>query len=64
MNTVPDKVKQLVSAQLFHDRKQNEERSHMNQDQKDILQKDERFRPTRSFDNIYGKRLFIYWAEL
>jgi isocitrate lyase len=28
-NTVPDKVKQLVSAQMFHDRKQNEERERM-----------------------------------
>ncbi len=29
MNTVPDKVMQLVKAQLLHDRKQNEERSRM-----------------------------------
>ena len=26
MNTVPDKVNQLVKAQLLHDRKQNEDR--------------------------------------
>lgn len=33
MNTVPDKVMQLVKAQLFHDRKQNEERSNMTPEQ-------------------------------
>jgi isocitrate lyase len=33
MNTVPDKVMQLVKAQLFHDRKQNEERSHFSPQQ-------------------------------
>lgn len=39
MNTVPDKVKQLVSAQLFHDRKQNEERSHFTKEQKEKIKK-------------------------
>jgi len=39
MNTVPDKVKQLVSAQLFHDRKQNEERSHFSSEQKEKTMK-------------------------
>ncbi|KAM6492308.1 isocitrate lyase icl [Amanita muscaria] len=31
-NTVPNKVEQLFMAQLFHDRKQREERSHMAED--------------------------------
>ena len=35
MNTVPDKVKQLVSAQLFHDRRQNDERAHMTPEQRE-----------------------------
>lgn len=34
MNTVPDKVKQFVTAQLFHDRKQNEERAGMTAEQR------------------------------
>lgn len=32
MNTVPDKVNQLVKSQMLHDRKQNEERSRMKKD--------------------------------
>jgi len=39
MSTVPDKVKQLVSAQLFHDRKQNDERAHLTSQQRDKTKK-------------------------
>jgi isocitrate lyase len=35
MSTVPDKVMQLVKAQLFHDRKQNEERFNMTAEQRE-----------------------------
>lgn len=34
MSTVPDKVKQLVNAQLFHDRKQNDERANLTPEQR------------------------------
>jgi isocitrate lyase len=34
-NTVPDKVNQIVKAQLFHDRRQNEDRSEMTPEQKE-----------------------------
>jgi isocitrate lyase len=39
MSTVPDKVKQLVTAQLFHDRKQNDERYHMTPEQREKTKK-------------------------
>lgn len=39
MSTVPDKVKQLVNAQLFHDRKQNDERSQMTTEQREKTKK-------------------------
>ena len=34
MSTVPDKVMQLVKAQLLHDRRQNQERSTMTEEQR------------------------------
>lgn len=39
MSTVPDKVRQLVNAQLFHDRKQNDERAHLSAEQREKTKK-------------------------
>lgn len=36
----------------------------LSEEQEHALLADERYKPTRAFDNFYGRRLFNYWLAL
>ena len=42
----------------------NDPSINLSEEQKKILLRDERYKPTRSFTNVFGKRLFTYWIAL